>query len=88
MQITGVLELFIQNKLSNNTLFIYKKNTIQERGDFMILIIIKLICLLFAVWFGFINVSKVIYGHSIPSMNIFIMSLGIVGFVSIQFNLI
>jgi len=53
----------------------------------MILITLKIICLFLAIWLGFINLGKLKYRHAIPPMNFLIMTIGIVGFVVIQFNL-
>lgn len=52
-----------------------------------VLIIAKIICLVFAVWFGTVNAIKTIYKADIPAFNVFIMSIAIVGFVVIQFGL-
>lgn len=51
------------------------------------LITIKIICLFLAVWFGFINMVKWQRNQTIHWFNVVIMSVSIVGFVVIQFNL-
>lgn len=53
----------------------------------MSLIIIKLLCLLLAIMYGFNNIGRLIRKQPITTGQIFLMSIGIVGFVAIQFNL-
>lgn len=50
--------------------------------------ILKFICLFLAIWLGYINIGcLLITKEYIPAKNIFLMSLGITGFIFLQFNL-
>lgn len=49
--------------------------------------IFKIAFLFLAVWWGFVNVGKVIYREPVPADNILIMAVGIVGFLVMQFGL-
>lgn len=49
--------------------------------------IIKLVCLFLAIMFTTINVMRVFYKQTIPALNIIIQTVGIFGFVVIQFHL-
>ena len=51
------------------------------------LILLKFICLFLAVGYGYSNTVKAIRGQSISSEIMFLMALGIVGFVFLQFKL-
>ena len=51
------------------------------------MVIIKLLCLLLAILYGFSNIAKLIRGQRISSIQVFLMAIGIVGFIAIQFNL-
>ena len=51
------------------------------------LIILKFICLVVGIMYGFSNVVKATKGHAIETAQIVLMALGIVGFVFLQFKL-
>lgn len=51
------------------------------------LILLKFVCLLLGVMYGFSNIVKGANGHAISSAQVILMSLGIVGFVFLQFKL-
>ena len=53
----------------------------------LILILLKLVCLLVGVIYGFSNTVKATRGQGIGFIQIVLMALGIVGFVFIQFKL-
>lgn len=53
----------------------------------MLLITMKIVFLFLAVWWSSVNVGRVIYKQKVPAINVFIMAIGIVGFVTIQFGL-
>lgn len=52
-----------------------------------LLVIIKLSLLLVGFVFLSANFVKVIYKNNIPSSNILLMSIGIIGFIVLQFEL-
>lgn len=49
-----------------------------------IILIAKFICLLLGVVYGFSNIAKVYYKQHISSAQMFMMGLGITGFVFLQ----
>lgn len=49
--------------------------------------ILKYVFLIMAIVYGFSNITKVIYKKSITSPQLLFMAIGIVGFISIQFNI-
>lgn len=49
-------------------------------------IILKIIFLIMAVMYGYSNTAKVFKGQRVTGIQIFLMALGIVGFVSIHFE--
>lgn len=51
------------------------------------LIIIKLISLFLGVLFSIINIGRLIYRQNIPFTNIIFQTIGLLGFIIIQFNL-
>jgi hypothetical protein len=51
------------------------------------LIILKILFLFLAVFYGFSNIGRIHYKQSVESMNIALMAIGIVGFIVLQFNL-
>ena len=51
------------------------------------LILLKFVCLFISVLFGFSNIIKMYYKNDIQGFYIITMSLGIVGFVFLQFKL-
>lgn len=53
----------------------------------MILVIIKIICLLLAVTYGYGNTIKAFRGQAISGFQTLAMAIGIVGFVVVQFKL-
>ena len=55
----------------------------QERRKKMILAI-KFICLVFAIVYGYSNTAKVFRGQSVTDMQMFLMGIGIAGFVFLQ----
>lgn len=48
---------------------------------------LKIAFLFLAVWFTLVNAGRVYYKNSMPAMNTFWQSVGIVGFVVLQFKL-
>ncbi len=46
--------------------------------------ILKFICLVISIWFVFINICKVIYGHNVSWQNALLMSLSLAGFIYLQ----
>ena len=50
--------------------------------------IIKVICLFLGVWFSIINCTKLIRNECLSAYNLILQSVGIVGFIAIQFELI
>lgn len=54
----------------------------------MILIILKFICLLLAVLYGFSNIGKIVAKcGDISNAQILMMAIGVVGFIFLQFKL-
>lgn len=53
----------------------------------MILIIMKIIFLLYAIVYGFGNIVRAFRGTAIHSLQLVLMSVGIVGFIVIQYKL-
>ena len=53
----------------------------------MILVILKFICLVLGLAYGFGNVVKSIRGSSVGTFQIYAMSIGIVGFIFLEFKL-
>lgn len=49
--------------------------------------LLKIMFLFLSVWWGFINIGKIIYKEPVPRSNILIMAIGITGFIVIQFEL-
>lgn len=54
----------------------------------MLIVILKLLFLFLATWLGFVNLAIVYYKNDVPPYNILIMSIGIVGFIALQFGLV
>lgn len=53
----------------------------------MYLIIIKIISLAIAILYGFSNIVRAFRGQKISSLQMLLMTIGIVGFIVIQFKL-
>lgn len=53
----------------------------------MILTILKIIFLFMAVAYSFTNIARIIVKQNIPPINVYVMSIGIVGFIVLQFKL-
>lgn len=51
------------------------------------LIIVKFICLVIGIMYGFSNVGDAIRGGKVTMFQLLFMSLGIAGFIFIQFKL-
>lgn len=51
------------------------------------MIIIKLICLFFAIWITLVNISRIIMKNSMPVGNLLLQALSIFGYVVLQFKL-
>lgn len=51
------------------------------------MIVIKYLCLLLAIIYGFSNVAKIIRKQTIYSPQIVFMALGIVGYILLEFEL-
>jgi len=51
------------------------------------LIVLKIIFLFLGVRWTIVNVGKMLYKQRVPSTNILYQTIGIVGFVVIQFNM-
>lgn len=51
------------------------------------LIIIKLMCLFLGVWWSIVNFAKICIKDKIPAGNFLLQTIGIVGFIIIQFKL-
>ena len=49
---------------------------------------LKIIFLFIAVWMTLVNTGKMWYKHAIPFLNFLLQTVGIVGFIVLQFNLI
>ena len=49
------------------------------------MIILKCICLLLAIVYGFSNIVKSFRGHSVSDFQMWAMAIGIVGFIYLQF---
>jgi hypothetical protein len=49
-----------------------------------IILVAKFICLYLIIYFGFINVARVIHGTNITENHNFLMALGIAGFITLQ----
>ena len=62
----------------------YKKNRWRNLG----MMILKVIFLFLAVWFTIANAAIVVIKRTLPIGNILIQTIGIVGFIVLQFNLI
>jgi len=52
------------------------------------MMILKVIFLFLAVWFTIANAAIVVIKRTLPIGNILIQTIGIVGFIVLQFNLI
>jgi hypothetical protein len=53
----------------------------------IILMAVKILCLLVAITFSFVNVGKVVYNQSVNSKNIWLWGIALTGFLVIQFEL-
>lgn len=54
----------------------------------MTILILKFICLLLACIYGFSNIGKIIVGHGkISNAHMFLMGLGVAGFIFLQWCL-
>lgn len=62
----------------------YKKN----RWRNLDMMILKVIFLFLAVWFTIANAAIVVIKRTLPIGNILIQTIGIVGFIVLQYNLI
>lgn len=51
------------------------------------LALLKIMFLFLAVFFGAINIGKTIYGQNLPGGNLIFMTVGIVGFIVIQYEM-
>lgn len=67
-----------------STYYMYKKNRWRNLG----MMILKVIFLFLAVWFTIANAAIVVIKRTLPIGNILIQTIGIVGFIVLQFNLI
>jgi hypothetical protein len=45
---------------------------------------IKIVCLFFGIWWSIVNAMRIIFKNDLPAINIFIQSLGITGFICLQ----
>ena len=52
------------------------------------MIILKIVFLFLAILMSLINFSRINYRMDVPSLNFVLQSIGIVGFIVIQFNLL
>ena len=50
--------------------------------------ILKIIFLFIAVWMTLVNTGNIWYKHGVPTLNLLLQTVGIVGFIVLQFNLI
>jgi hypothetical protein len=46
--------------------------------------IIRLVCLVVAIWFTFVNIGKAVAGQGVPALNVLIMASAIVGFMKLS----
>lgn len=53
----------------------------------MTILILKFICLLLAVLYGYSNTVKAIYGQNVSSAQMLFMGLGVAGFIFLQWCL-
>lgn len=51
------------------------------------LMIIKLVCMFLGILFSIVNITRAYGKNDIPSMNFIYQTIGIVGFIVIQFKL-
>lgn len=52
----------------------------------MLIGILKCAFLIVGIVYGFGNIGRIIYKKSISDLQLFIMAIGIVGFLALQFN--
>ena len=50
--------------------------------------ILKIIFLFIAVWMTLVNTGNIWCKHAVPTLNFLLQTVGIVGFIVLQFNLI
>lgn len=55
-----------------------------KKGEKKMILAIKFICLVFAIVYGYSNTAKVFRGQSVTDMQMFLMGIGIAGFVFLQ----
>ncbi len=53
----------------------------------LFLVVVKLLCLLIAIMYSISIIIKTIYGHRVHAIQVFLFAIGIVGFVTIHFQL-
>jgi hypothetical protein len=51
------------------------------------MIILRMVLLFIGVWFTIINTSRLTQGNGVSASNLFYQSVGIVGFIILQFEL-
>ena len=51
------------------------------------LIVIKIVCLFFALWFSFVNFGNLVRKNVVPLVAIVIWAMSLTGFIVIQFEL-
>lgn len=52
------------------------------------MIILKILFLWLGIWFTIVNFMLFFKNQRIPTLNFIIMSIGLIGFIALQFNLI
>jgi len=52
-----------------------------------VLLILKLVCLFFTIFFTFVNVGRIIAKNEVPAINMFSRALATFGFIVLQFEL-
>lgn len=49
---------------------------------------LKVLFLFIGIWFSIINFGNIFYKADVPPINVFLQTIGIVGFMMLHFNLI
>lgn len=52
------------------------------------MVILKIVFLFLAVWMTSVNLARLAYKNDIRGGHLFLMAIGIVGFIVLQFNLL